>query len=54
MTLIEIRNIDSYICLKTTDEYAKIINKIEVEITNNIEEVLDNSIKKLNMGKLEL
>ena len=53
LTLKEIRNIDSYIYMKTTDEYAKLINKIEVEITSNIGEVLDNSIKKLNMGKLE-
>ena len=45
---------DSYICIKTSDEYAKLICGIEVNITNDIEEVLDNSIKKLNMGKLEL
>ena len=53
MTLREIRNIDSYIYIKTADEYAKLINKIEVEITSNIGEVLDNSMKKLNMGRLE-
>lgn len=52
LILKDLRNVDSMVAIKTTDDYAQLISRIELDVVNNSKNLVDGYLEKLRSNRL--